>query len=83
MRKVIRSTRMLIAAILEVLIELDRRTDLLTPILDNVLLNDDDTSDYDDEEAEEPHFGMVSVALTLAALPVLAKGMTVVILMLQ
>lgn len=81
MRKIVYSTRMLIASILEALIELDRRTDLLTPILDNILLNDD-VPDYDDE-AEEPHFGMVSVALTLAALPVLAKGMTVIILMLQ
>lgn len=79
MRKVMHSTRRLIIVILEELIELDRRTDILKFILNRVCLNDEDMPSAD----EESHFGVVSAALALAALPILAKGLAFAILMLQ
>ena len=46
-----------------------------------VSLNDDDL--YDDADSSDGHFGVVSAALALAALPFICKGLSFIILILQ
>ena len=79
MRRVMRTGRDFLQAILEVLIELDRRTDISKRMLDMVKLQDEES----DEEYPDSHFGVVSIALTLAALPTLTEGLSLLILLLQ
>lgn len=82
MRRVIYTGRKLLTIILEELIELDKRTDLSKMALRYVSLNDDDLYD-DDADSSEEHFGVVSAALALAALPFICKGLSFIILILQ
>lgn len=79
MRKVMRTGRMFLQSILEVLIELDRRTDISKRMLDMVKLHDEEP----DEEYPDSHFGVVSIALTLAAFPIFVQGLSLLILLLQ
>lgn len=82
MRRVMYTGRKLLTIILEELIELDKRTDLSKMALRYVSLNDDDLYD-DDADSSEEHFGVVSAALALAALPFICKGLSFIILILQ
>lgn len=82
MRRVMHTGRKLLTIILEELIELDKRTDLSKMALRYVSLNDDDLYD-DDADSSEEHFGVVSAALALAALPFICKGLSFIILILQ
>lgn len=81
MRRVMYTGRKLLTIILEELIELDKRTDLSKMAIRYVSLNDDDL--YDDADSSEEHFGVVSAALALAALPFICKGLSFIILILQ
>ena len=82
MRRVMYTGRKLLTIILEELIELDKRTDLSKMALRYVSLNDDDLYD-DDADSSDGHFGVVSAALALAALPFISKGLSFIILILQ
>lgn len=82
MRRVMYTGRKLLTIILEELIELDKRTDLSKMALRYVSLNDDDLYD-DDADSSDGHFGVVSAALALAALPFICKGLSFIILILQ
>lgn len=81
MRRVMYTGRKLLTIILEELIELDKRTDLSKMAIRYVSLNDDDL--YDDVDSSGGHFGIVSAALALAALPLVCKGLSFIILILQ
>lgn len=83
MRRVMYTGRKLLTIILEELIELDKRTDLSKMAIRYVSLNDDDLYDDDDADSSEEHFGVVSAALALAALPFICKGLSFIILILQ
>lgn len=81
MRRVLFTTRKSLQVILEELIALDRRTDFTKVALRYVSLNEID--DDDDGDSENSHFGIVSAALALAALPFVCRGLSFLILLLQ
>lgn len=84
MRRVMYSTRKFLQVILEELIAFDRRTDFTKMALRYVSLNDDDLYEDDaDGDRENSHFGIVSAALALAALPFVCRGLSFLILLLQ
>lgn len=82
MRRVMYTSRRFLQVLLEELIALDRRTDFTKMTLRYVSLNDDDLYD-DDADSSDGHFGVVSAALALAALPFICKGLSFIILILQ
>lgn len=81
MKRVMYTSRRFLQVLLEELIALDRRTDFTKMALRYVSLNDDDL--YDDADSSDGHFGVVSAALALAALPFICKGLSFIILILQ
>lgn len=81
MRRVMYTSRKFLQVILEELIALDRRTDFSKMALRYVSLNEID--DDDDDDYESNHFGIVSAALALAALPFVCRGLSFLILLLQ
>lgn len=83
MKRVMYTSRRFLQVLLEELIALDRRTDFTKMALRYVSLNDDDLYDDDDADSSEEHFGVVSAALALAALPFICKGLSFIILILQ
>lgn len=86
MKRVMYTSRRFLQVLLEELIALDRRTDFTKMALRYVSLNDDDLYDDDDDDdadSSEEHFGVVSAALALAALPFICKGLSFIILILQ
>lgn len=84
MRRVMYTSRKFLQVILEELIALDRRTDFAKAAIRYVSLNDDDLYEDDaDGDSENSHFGIVSAALALAALPFVCRGLSVLILLLQ
>ena len=82
MKRVMYTGMKLLTVILEELIELDKRTDFSMMAMRYTSLNDDYLYD-DDADSSDGHFGVVSAALALAALPFVCKGLSFIILILQ
>lgn len=80
MRRILKATIKLVKTIIEELEVLERKTDMVTPLLNHISLNDDDYYEWDEEESPRMTFGVVSIVSSCIVLLMLWSGVSMIIL---